>query len=302
MNNTPFVRIASILFALIAVGGSTARGQVSGSPTSTDRGQCVAGVADTAYGFVHGFLEPESSDAKLHRETLAMVLANLSATLVNDTLTFDAVDHLSDIHVVAFGLSPSPKPMMMPRWVGHPALVTEIAVTLNQHGALSDPKVVIRGDSAVAATLVRGITAAPTIADAALERPQRLRLRLTLSPDSASGSAPLIAVRQLRAQGTEVQMVSGIGQPRSPRTGLAATVLAWYVVDAKGSAVPASFVAAPAADPSLAREYQPYIDAVRRAAPTMRHEPATTGGCPIARRGLLTVKFTAQPRPLELPQ
>ena len=288
----PLRTVRAMLVALLWIPGAAAHGQVAEALTG---GQCAAVVADAFDDVVHGVLEPESRDATLPRATLVKLLDKLSAALIGDTLTLAPVAQLNEIVVSAIGRGRDSRPTMMPRWAGHPALVTEIAVTLNRVGALVDPEIVLAGDNAVVSVLRRGIVAVPPDPEAAPDRPQRLRLRLTLTPDSTTASAPLIVARQLRVGGTPPRQIPGFGAPLVPsgsRRRMEATVLVWFVVDAKGSAIPASIVAAPPADPSDSRHYQLFVDAVIRAVPLMRYEPAIAGGCATARLSGLSIRFS----------
>jgi hypothetical protein len=214
----------------------------------------------------------------------------LSAALADDTLTLEPMARLSDVIITAI-TSTRPGPQLLPRWSGHPALTTEIALTL---GAASKPRVAIKGDSAVAATILRGLAKATT-EDSSAAGSQRVRLRLSLSPDSTGVTMPLVAARQLSVQGTAPRQHPGFGAPPYPRTRsrveAQAVVLAWYVVDARGSFVPDSFGAAPAADPAVADRYADFVAAVRQGALRARHDPATAGGCPVPRRSVLRVEF-----------
>jgi len=267
--------IACVIVAVASL-GSTASGQ-SGESASSRGGRCLAVPVDTAEGFVYGSLEPDSPDAKVDRERLLDILGRLSVALSSDTLTLQPVAQLFDVVITAMGRPGDPRPMIMPRWAGHPAVATEIALTLEPTGALTNARVVVDGDSAVAATLRRAIAATRSVAPTAAEGPQRLRLRLSLTPDSAAIMTPVVAARQLTVHGTPPRQRLREGPPMWPRSqtrsGQHATVLAWYVVDARGSTVAASFGAVGA-----------------------RHEPATVGGCPTSRIALLLVRFDTESR------
>ena len=262
--------------------------------------QCLVVPVDTGRGFVHGSIASESTSEALSPRLLASVLETLRVALVGDTLTLDSVDQLFDIVVTRYGIAPDPRPAMMPRWAAHPAFTTEIAFTLSEQGTLVAPEIIANGDGAVAATLLRGINASPPITEDRPTRPHRLRLRVALEATSDAISAPLIAARQVRVKATPPRQVPGRGAPLAPRSGADgrtnATVLTWFVVDAKGVAVPESFVAAPPADDSHATAYRPFVDAVRRALREMRHQPAIAGGCATARRVALTVRFDVAAR------
>src|SRR5687768_3367689 len=242
-----------IVAAIACVAAPPAGSQRFPSAALRVAGQCVPARVDTAAGFVYGSLVAEKPGDAVDRERLTSALVRLSAALMDDTLTLQPVSRLFDVVVSAVGARAAARPRLVPQWPGHPALATEIAITLDASGAITEPRVLVRGDSAVAATLVRAIGKGAATADASRSgRPERLRLRLSLRPDSAAVSAPLVAARQLSIEGTPPRQHPGLGAPIYPRGGSEgrwlATVLAWYVVDASGSAIPASFGAAPVAD------------------------------------------------------
>jgi hypothetical protein len=215
---------------------------------------CEPARVDTAHGPVFGTLHSEPAADTLPSDALARVLANLSVALIADTLDLEPTEMGGDLVVTAVrmnrarpviptkSLEARPAPLLLPWWPGHPALVTELLFTVTPAGVLADPSLRVRGDSATAAVLLRAMTTVRPIDRPANASPARLRLRLSVSPDSTGISAPLVAGRKIRIAGAQPRVRGDdILPPKYPRAeiarGTAATVLIWYVVDERGSVV-----------------------------------------------------------------
>lgn len=293
-------RSIALIVSLASFTASTASAQTPpAAPTTDDVARCTPVAADTVAGFVYGSLVPDAAGIPADPARFTRVLGRLAAALMDDTLTLQPVARNSDIVVTAVTSRRDPRPRLLPRWPGHPALLTEVAFTLEPSGALAEPRVIVRGDSQIASTLLRAIErSAQATGDSASSGRQRVRLRLSLASDSQAVAMPFVAARQLVLPGTAPQWRPGLSAPRHPGLGsrrrLTASVVAWYTVDAGGRVVPSSFGAAPAADPTQAGSYEPFIEAVRQAALKAPHEPGTAGGCPAARQSIIEVVFNVE--------
>ena len=293
--------VAILVTALSTLAAPALSGQ-NPDASKAPPGGCRAASADTVTGFVYASLvadAPAAAFDQLDQERRTRALRQLSAALVDDTITLEPTARLSDRVVITIGAKAEARPALLPRWPGHPALATEIGVILDPSGALTKPRVIVQGDRAVSEMLLRAFAKPVAVMDEALAaEPQRLRLQLSLDPDSAGISIPLVAARRVHVEGTPPRPHPGPINPSAPRfssrTRPRAAVIAWYLVDARGWPVASSFGNAAVADRTHARRYENFVNSVRRAVLASRYEPARVGGCAVARRAILRVDFSAE--------
>lgn len=269
---------------------------------------CEPAHVDTAVGAVYGTLHLESPTDTVPSDLLSRVLANLSVALINDTLELEPTEMGGDLVVTAVrmnrpqplipskSLEARPGALLLPWWPGHPALVTEIVFTVDLSGALTAPSLRVRGDSATAAVLLRAMSAVRAVDRRAPASPVRVRLRLSVSPDSTGVSFPLVAGRRIRVAGPQPRVrgrdILPPGYPRSEiGRGTAATVLIWYMVDERGSVVRGTLGATSANRVEDAKRYDSFVKAVTRMAPDWTHSPAEAGGCAVKQRVVVPVAF-----------
>ena len=268
---------------------------------SNDSLRCVAVAPDTATGFVHGVIDPDAPNTWINRDRATRILRPLAAALASDTLTLLPVTKISEVDVTVKSRHAGRQARLLPKWAGHPALATEIAFTVEPSGALTDARILGRGDDATGNLLLRALATVASVAHDGSGRPARLRLRLSLVPDSARGM-PLLAARQLTEHGTPPRVLeptiawpfATVGRNPTP-----ATVVAWYAVNPFGKPVAGSLGAAPAGttDTDQILRYREYVEAVKDAIGRMQHSPGEVGGCATTWRVVMLARFNVEAPP-----
>ena len=258
--------------------------------------QCPAVTIDTVIGPAYGVLLVEPSTAAVPDGLPARVLDALTVALIDDTLELAPANALPDIVITAVTTRRAEGDELAPWWPGHPSLTTEVGFSIEPSGALSNPRIHVRGDSVTAAVLLRAIGRARTLDASRPAAPLRVRLRLTLNPESMESAAPLIAVRLLRTSARLGRMLpEGSPMPTFPSwakgRGLTAEILVWYVVDERGHVVRRTVGATSAARPSDASSYESFVKAVTTVVPSWMHDREFTPECAGRRLVVVRVEF-----------
>ncbi len=296
---TRSLRIASLIGA-IALARSAPAQTAAGVAARPDSIQCVAVPADTATGFVHGVLESDAPGTRVNRNEIGRILRPLASALASDTLTLLPVTTISDLEVTVTSRRAGRQPRLMPKWAGHPALATEVAFTVDASGALTNARVLGRGDDATGLLLLRALANVAAVSPDDRRSPGMYRLRLSLAPDSLAVAMPLFAARQLTVDGTPPRAVDPILSWPFRTVGpnpAAATVVVWYAVDTLGNQVAGSMGAAgyaEVANPERAALYREYVEFVKRAIGRTPHMPGEVGGCPAMWRVVFLARFNVE--------
>ena len=299
---TRWLRIASLL-AVAVLARSAAAQQPTGAVARPDSLQCVAVAPDTATGFVHAVLESDAPDTRVDAKEIQRILRPLAAALASDTLTLLPVATISDQEVTVTTSRAGRQPRLMPRWAGHPALTTEVAFTVEPSGALTNARVLGRGDDATGVLLLRALATVAAVSPDGKQGRAMVRLRLSLTPDSGAVAMPLLAARQLAIPGTPPQAVDPVlswpFRTVGPRPA-AATVVVWYAVDTLGKLVEGSMGAAGTTEitnPERATLYREYVEFVKRLIGRTQHVPGEVGGCPAMWRVVFVARFNVEAPP-----
>jgi hypothetical protein len=294
------VRLAfpAAVVAAIASFAPSAYGQTTGAPSVADTPRCTLAPTDTAIGPLYGALHLEHSARVVPEGLFDRVLAKLAVALANDTLELAPVQMLSTIVITGPpSLRPEPRLELLPWWPGHPALAGEMHFTITPSGALTDAKVRGRGDTSVARALIRAVERADALGQSRPSVPVTVRLRLSLDPDSAAGSIPLVAARQITTRLQDREMHARASRPPlpPPRSGRSRSttvrVFVWYEVDDRGRVIPRTIGATSAAKPDESKRYDVFANDVMDSARHWKHDPAAVGECAASWRVLVPVWF-----------
>ena len=269
---------------------------------------CGAVRADTLGGIVYANIDldgPASGLGRgLSREFLDLVLQNIAAGVVDTVALAPMYSAPAEVVVMTYKASTTKevREPIAPVWSGHPELTAVVTFVMRRGGELTDVRVRSRGDSAVAAMLVRALAEAgardgrPTIPADVPADAIPFAIRLSLSPDhGAAASQPLAPARQIVREGSPPTPREGNDAPKFPESqrvaGAPAVLVVWFDVDERGRVVRESFGAAPPMDASRAGAYRTFVAAVERAAWGWRFSPAMTGACPVRARLATVVRF-----------
>lgn len=289
---------ASGLAALIAVSVASPFGPIGAQSArqAPPPMQCPAVTVDTVIGPVYGILLVEPASATVPDGLLARTLDALTVALISDTLELAPVSALNDIVITAITSRRSGGETLAPWWPGHPSLTTELGFSIEPSGAFSNPKLHVRGDSVTAAVLLRGLARVRALDQPLPPSAVRVRLRLSVSPESMEAAAPLVAVRLLRTSARIGRMVpEGSPTPRYPPwakgRNLGAAVLVWYVLDERGHVVRRTIGATSAARPTDDSHYESFVKAVTDVTPSWMHDREWVPECAGRRQVLVRVEF-----------
>ena len=285
-------RVAALIACVsLPLGAATAQ-----PPSKASAMQCPAVTIDTLVGPAYGVLLAEPSSATIPEGLLARALDALTVALIDDTLELAPANAFPDMVITAVTAKRAEGDALAPWWPGHPSLTTELGFTLDPSGVLSDPRILVRGDSGTASVLLRAIARARVLDQPRPTSPIRVRLRLTINPESMESAAPLVAVRMLRTSARlGRRLPEGSPPPRFPpwakSRGLGAGVLVWYVVDERGHVVRRTIGATSPARPADAPSYESFVKAVTEVTPSWMHDREWVPECAGRRLVVVRVDF-----------